>query len=615
MNCSAVSISFGFCPLIGLSLLAAGAVRVAMPVRASGESRAGLSVEPTFQVMMMAIAVGLIAFEQFARTLPALHGGISDFDSLTYHLPTAARWVQTASLTSLHQIYPGLLEAYYPYNSELIHAVGMLAFGRDLLSPVLNLSFMSLLLWGAWTVGIVRGAGSSSVVAVAAVLTTLHFSLLGGGTALSDLPAVAFVLVMIALLAHGSSTPGQLFIAALAGGAAVGAKPDTGLMVLMLAAAAILAARTADRSRAAATCLLGLLLGGGYWYVRDLTWTGDPLPGLRLGVLPSPSAFPWPATFASAVANGRASLSSLAGGLDAALGPTWPAIFVLAVGGLALGAWRGRSAWERGAGVGGFLNLAVWPFSPFTETVFFNVRYVAPALLAGLVLLVATPRFAGKRTQQMLVLVLIAIAFVNVAHLQPTALPYRYTATVGAIVVLTALGAAARYHVFRFSALLLGSAAVIAGAAFGWPVTRRYLADRFSLGHFAYSEGRNATAVRNVFAWAQPLHRRRIGLEGGEIQYPLYGADLSNYVQYLGQTESNGGFTRIESCRGWRRAINQGRYDFVMTVPWGSESNSRPMVSPQTAWTRADPAATTILHPGAGVTVFAITGMMHPSLC
>ncbi len=107
----------------------------------------------------IAFAVGLITFEQVAPTLQSLHGGISEFDSLAYHLPTAARWVQQGTISPIHQLYPGALWAYYPYNAEVLHAVGMAAFGRDLLSPFMNLGFLGLALLACWAIGAGRGAG------------------------------------------------------------------------------------------------------------------------------------------------------------------------------------------------------------------------------------------------------------------------------------------------------------------------------------------------------------------------------------------------------------------------------------------------------------------------
>ena len=62
-------------------------------------------------------------------------GGIDGVDSMWYHLPQSAVFVQTGSVTDLHFTDPYFLNWYYPAHSELLHAVPMLAFDRDWLSP------------------------------------------------------------------------------------------------------------------------------------------------------------------------------------------------------------------------------------------------------------------------------------------------------------------------------------------------------------------------------------------------------------------------------------------------------------------------------------------------
>jgi hypothetical protein len=64
--------------------------------------------------------------------------------------------------------------------------------------------------------------------------------------------------------------------------------------------------------------------------------------------------------------------------------------------------------------------------------------------------------------------------------------------------------------------------------------------------------------------------------------------------------ESHGDFRPIRSCREWVRALERGRYDYVVTAP--AEDGTPP---PQEAWTRADPRARQILRAG-GNTVFRL---------
>ena len=78
---------------------------------------------------------------------------MTGFDSTWYHGPFAAGFFQSGDTWSLHFIAPQFLAWFYPANSEVLHAVGMLAFGRDILSPLLNLGWFVGCLVAAWCIG------------------------------------------------------------------------------------------------------------------------------------------------------------------------------------------------------------------------------------------------------------------------------------------------------------------------------------------------------------------------------------------------------------------------------------------------------------------------------
>ena len=69
-----------------------------------------------------------------------------------YHGPFAAGFFQSGNTWDLHFIAPQFLAWFYPANSEIFHAVGMLAFDRDMLSPLLNLG---------WFIGCLFASGAS----------------------------------------------------------------------------------------------------------------------------------------------------------------------------------------------------------------------------------------------------------------------------------------------------------------------------------------------------------------------------------------------------------------------------------------------------------------------
>jgi hypothetical protein len=120
-----------------------------------------------------------------------------------------------------------------------------------------------------------------------------------------------------------------------------------------------------------------------------------------------------------------------------------------------------------------------------------------------------------------------------------------------------------------------------------------------------------------IYRWAQGVHHARIAIVDFFEQYPLYGTDLSNHVQYLAIRHANGKSEPIPDCQAWRRAVNEGRYQYVVAATPGF-----PFVTIQpareAAWTRSDPAAH-LLHAdtylGAHAWLFEIRGALDPNGC
>src|SRR5439155_3032459 len=108
---------------------------------------------PRWRIPAAAFAIGVVAVEWTAATITSFERGIRDFDSQSYHLPFAARFVESGWITELHHIYYWPQHAFYPANVELLHAVGMTAWTVELVSPFMNLGFVALALLAAWSIG------------------------------------------------------------------------------------------------------------------------------------------------------------------------------------------------------------------------------------------------------------------------------------------------------------------------------------------------------------------------------------------------------------------------------------------------------------------------------
>ena len=250
--------------------------------------------------------IALVVAHWGLTTDSALGRGMFNFDSLWYHMPFAADIAQSHSVTGFHHPETVFANWFYPQNSELLHADGILLAHRDTLSLFLNYGWLAIAFLAAWCIGRPYGRGHLSVVAVAILLECHILIVREPGAAKNDLAVAALLLAAIAILitawaarsregepgaGEGLSLPVGWPLAAA--GLAVGLAAGTKVTVLALAGAlsvAVLVLAPAGRRRAAAAWwFLPALLGGGYWYVRNLIAAGNPIPEIgHLGPLSLP---------------------------------------------------------------------------------------------------------------------------------------------------------------------------------------------------------------------------------------------------------------------------------------------------------------------------------------
>jgi hypothetical protein len=531
------------------------------------------------------------------------------------------------------------LTVFYPATSELLHALGIVFVGSDVLSPLLNLFWLALALLAAWCIGRPFGAAPLTVVAIAAVLATPELVLDDAGSALNDVVGVALLLAAVALLVDARASDdralgrGPFVCAALAAGLALGTKYTLIPAVGALSVAALFLQPRGTRARRAGLWGAALALTGGYWYLRNLVATGNPLPSLRLGVGPVrlPSVpFPGASRAADYIFDRHAWDAYLMPGLREALGPAWWAVLLLAGVGCALGVAVGASRVVRVVAVVGFASFVAFLYSPQIlgigrAPIYFvvNVRYVAPALVVGTAILtVVIPRFgrlAGLALLGAFGAVLVATQFDRSiwhnegTHIaQPThgSAPRVWGVVIGISIVVAgaALRPAAR-RVRRSRDVALVSACVILAAllAAGFPLEQSYLSNRYQ----------NASPMPRIYRWAENVHSARIAIVDFFAQYPLYGKDLSNDVQYVAHRGKDRRSSRIADCAAWRQAINDGRYDYVVATNPGFPFPSR-QPALEADWTRSDPAATLLINEsnfGAHAWLFKIDGRLDPAGC
>ena len=547
---------------------------------------------------LVAFLIAAVAVVHFAAGVKMrLSTGMTGFDSTWYHGPFAAGFFQSGDMWSLHFIAPQFLAWFYPANSEVVHAVGMLAFGRDVLSPLLNLGWFVGCLVAAWCIGRPNKVApwSMALAAVALSVPALHDQ---AGEARNDIVGIFFLLAAVAIaLAQRERGPtrqaetafvlGQGAVVGLAAGLAAGTKLNFLLPAAVLVVGIALIAPRGVRWRSFGLAGFAALAGSGYWYLRNLAHAGNPLPWVKhLGpiTLPAPEQALGGREGHSVLGylgNGTVWSDWFLPGLHHGLTVFWPLLGALSLAGLVLALGRRSDPALRVAAAVGFAAAAAWLIAPTSASgpdgmphgFESGLRYLAPALVLGLSLLPIAPPFRSWLTSSF-----------------PVHMDWKRRSQ--------HKGGGVAY-------LVVGLASLVAAVGIGYPVQRHYLRDRYAEPTFT-TPGLNA-----AFAWAQDVSGARIATTSTR-QYPLFGRDLSNEVTFVGEEQPHGGFTAPNICRRWRRLLNAGDYDYVVTTRDRLEPG-KPPYPPTVNWT-ADPTATVVLRQPPTV-VYKLRSNLDPSGC
>jgi hypothetical protein len=230
-----------------------------------------------------------------------------------------------------------------------------------------------------------------------------------------------------------------------------------------------------------------------------------------------------------------------------------------------------------------------------------NLRYAAPALILGIVLIPILGRVRAPRSLAYLGPGLLLALLVSQLEggLWPSQTA-RHGVFVAAIAVLVAAAWRARTLSARRLAVTVPAAVsvllVIAGGTYA--LQRHYFERRYLSG------GVSQPGLSAIYRWAQSVSHVRIALYGSSEQYPLYGARDTNVVDYLGVRTGDGGFEPISSCATWRTVISRGDYRYVVLTPGLTRAVP-------TSWTQRDPGVTLVLHPAPSAFVFKVTGRVQ----
>jgi hypothetical protein len=630
--------------------------------------------EPLWSLLVMAAVIAATVFSWGITTQHAWDRGIFNFDSLWYHMPFAVDMVQTHSVVGMHHVETVFTNWFYPQNSELLHAVGILLTGRDTLSLFLNLGWLGLAFLAAYCVGRPYGRGALTAVAAAILLACHTLVVRDPGAAKNDLAAAALLLASVAILVeawshsrspvvplssralrmdHGTEAPSSVVpfgpqateknhgmerwavaAAGLAAGLAAGTRVTGLAMAAALSVAVVVLAPRGRRRAAAGWWFLPALAGGAFWYLRNLVVAGNPLPEIKsLG----PISLPHPErlqegrpdfTIAHYATDTGVWRHYFAPALHEAFGVLWPLVIFGAAAAALLALLRGRDRIVRWVGAAALFGLLAYLFTPLSaagaegEPVGFgiNIRYVIPALLAGIVLVPLPRQLDPPRRQWWL---LGALVLVFLLTNRPDEALHQKGRIFALLLVVLAVAIPALLLLLRdhgISTRALAAAVAVFAVflvAIGYPLQRHYLEHRFA-NEGSGQEQIPGMGLDSAYRWARNLHDARIGLVGttaGFAGYGFYGTDLSNHVQYLGEEGPHGAFNAIPTCAGFRAAVNEADLDYLVTAPFLNFLHpSEPIPSPEHRWLLGESSVRPVIRSGP-VTVWRVEGELDPRGC
>jgi hypothetical protein len=638
-------------------------------------------VRPSRWMVGIAVVAAVLVVTHWAQpTEQSLDRGMYFQDSTWYHMSFSARFAETGEVGPLHFTDPLKLAAwYYPQNNELLHGVGIVTLDNDFLSPLINLFWLAVCLLAAWCIGRPYAVGAVTLLGAAVVLDSEMLVGTQAGNAPNDIAGVAFLLATIAFLVNGAATAraapqiaggavdqtdmrfpehpepgviedvpvagdprvlagigaGPIFLGGLAAGLGVGTK-----ITLLAALGALTIGVAVLGGRRHWLRSLGVWLGGmaitaGFWYGRNLIYAANPFPQIeRIGPIDIPGPqqiflYPrYPHSLSEYVNDPRVWDYKLFPVLDDRLGPLWPVILATAVVALIVAFFWGRSSLMRVLAVTGMVAGIAYVFTPLTASgdaydpggFDANLRYVAPALIIGMVLLPLVPAVRHSRREWIL------MGFLGILVLQGTVTQSNWEAAhldesleVAALVVgvPALLIAGARLGVRRLTLAAFGVAALVLTVALGREQEKQYLEQRYVADVAPPLSGgfRASANWPPLQGWGRKTEDSRIAVVGRASafgQYFFYGNDLSNHVQYVGGRLRRGTFRPIKKCANWRRAINAGDYDYVVTTPQIGKSETKAPL--ENRWTGADQNATVIVRSGPAA-VYRIDGALDPDAC
>lgn len=271
------------------ALVSAGAVWALVPVSESAgreptDPGSGPAPSHPVSVVIAALALAAVLVYELARLRNLIAMPLTDIDMLAFHMPGVARWIQTGTLWQVNQFLPGFGTDQYPHNGDFLILATVLpwhdlAFAR--LPALIFFGLTGVAVYALATeLGASRAAGASFAAVAVIVFPVSQFGLEG----LPD--DVTFFMLgagLVFLVRHARTRiHGELLLGGLALGLALGTKwfglTAAAVVFVVWIAGALVAREPLSRvARGAGMLLATMAGGGGFWLLRNLVESGNPI--------------------------------------------------------------------------------------------------------------------------------------------------------------------------------------------------------------------------------------------------------------------------------------------------------------------------------------------------
>lgn len=234
------------------------------------------------------ILFGPIIFLLFAKAFNAALQVPLEYDSIAYHLPFVAKWLQTGTLNHLYySAFAGPI-SYYPGNYELLDLWSFLPFQNDFFANLINFPLFVILGVVIWRILRNFGIDKNTALISTAIPFYMPIFLHQAGLPLVDLFFVLIFAISIYFLQEISINQekekySNFLLFGLSIGLFIGTKylglVYGALMVLLLVGIAFYHAKNKKIKlcKAGFITIAGILFTGSFFYIRNWIDSGNPL--------------------------------------------------------------------------------------------------------------------------------------------------------------------------------------------------------------------------------------------------------------------------------------------------------------------------------------------------